>query len=700
MPAPNHGDRMDARRDATHGMNPGGGGGQKGVTADRSGGPGDRKRELPPPPAKIPGIPSEVDPKIFQALRTAADTDDYFSNLQAIALGGLGSQQALANFSVAPEQNYFDYRTSTPEFGPLGSTKSLEDGGISIAEIFRKLSEMSLNAPVTQYAEGGRADAGGRGNDRYRERPRPTSGETTDLTDFGNMIQALMLMTPETRDVESPFGGPDKPRARRPSSEDIPGGLMPRNIPARPPVSQRQVRMPVDNEPMDIIPDAFFDRYQPELITQEALDAPVAPSVPPLPSEKPEAPIRPRPELIEDRLGNELSSARVNPSTVRRTEGPSSYEQALQMFIDRRDATGGGPPPNAYPRTQDQRFEDLENFSDPQFDDDMDEISARLFPFEGGPTALLAAKLGSQPTQSGQQSGQPIKNDSAQQISSGGSGTISSDTPMSDPVFEETSDNNDADRLTVFSSYPDSEGSNDVVDLLRVFGHSNNNQDSESLQNERTEILDNISTLEESDPQQVDPVYGLGGYSDKNNFNAYSSDETRKIAYYVLRSKGFSPQDAKNRVDSMTSDELGQMESMGFAGGGQVRGRRDALPMVEGDHVVPAHAVKGNEGGLAALSKKLMGNQSYDGMIRGPGGPREDAIKTRVYAAGGGISGKMDNLQNPFNSVPARVSDKEYVIPRQAITNLGMMHGAREGDANKAGQDIIYQMVENLKRKA
>jgi hypothetical protein len=40
------------------------------------------------------------------------------------------------------------------------------------------------------------------------------------------------------------------------------------------------------------------------------------------------------------------------------------------------------------------------------------------------------------------------------------------------------------------------------------------------------------------------------------------------------------------------------------------------------------------------------------------------------------------------------------VIPRQAITNLGMMHGAREGDANKAGQDIIYQMVENLKRKA
>jgi hypothetical protein len=178
------------------------------------------------------------------------------------------------------------------------------------------------------------------------------------------------------------------------------------------------------------------------------------------------------------------------------------------------------------------------------------------------------------------------------------------------------------------------------------------------------------------------------------------SQDAERIAYYVLRSQGLSPQDAKNRVDGMTPDELSQMRPGGFAGGGQVRGRRDALPMVEGDHVVPAHAVKGNEGGLAALSKKLMGNKNYDGMIRGPGGPREDAINTRVYASGGGISGKMDNLQNPFNSVPARVSDKEYVIPRQAITNLGMMNGAREGDANKAGQDIIYQLVENLKRKA
>jgi len=122
--------------------------------------------------------------------------------------------------------------------------------------------------------------------------------------------------------------------------------------------------------------------------------------------------------------------------------------------------------------------------------------------------------------------------------------------------------------------------------------------------------------------------------------------------------------------------------------------------MIEGDHVVPAHAVKGNEGGLASLSRRLSGNPSYDGMIRGPGGPRDDAIKTRVYAAGGGISGMMDNLQNPFNSVPARVSNKEYVIPRDAINNLGRMAGAPEGMANKAGQDIIYQLVENLKRKA
>jgi hypothetical protein len=171
----------------------------------------------------------------------------------------------------------------------------------------------------------------------------------------------------------------------------------------------------------------------------------------------------------------------------------------------------------------------------------------------------------------------------------------------------------------------------------------------------------------------------------------------------MMESRGLTQEEAVQELQARFRKTYPMSETVpdySFAKGGSVRGRRNALPMVEGDHVVPAHAVKGNEGGLAALSKKLMGNQSYDGMIRGPGGPREDAIKTRVYAAGGGISGKMDNLQNPFNSVPARVSNKEYVIPRQAITNLGMMNGAREGDANKVGQDIIYQLVENLKRKA
>ncbi len=171
----------------------------------------------------------------------------------------------------------------------------------------------------------------------------------------------------------------------------------------------------------------------------------------------------------------------------------------------------------------------------------------------------------------------------------------------------------------------------------------------------------------------------------------------------IMESRGLTQEEAVQELQATFRKTYPMSETVpdySFAKGGSVRGRRNALPMVEGDHVVPAHAVKGNEGGLAALSKKLMGNQSYDGMIRGPGGPREDAIKTRVYAAGGGISGKMDNLQNPFNSVPARVSNKEYVIPRQAITNLGMMNGAREGDANKVGQDIIYQLVENLKRKA
>jgi hypothetical protein len=641
--------------------------GQRGTTADRSGGPGDRKRELPPPPAKIPGIPSEVDPKIFQALRTAADTDDYFSNLQAIALGGLGSQQALANFSVAPEQNYFDYRTSTPEFGPLGSTKSLEDGGISIAEIFRKLSEMSLNAPVTQYAEGGRADAGGRGNDRYRERPRPTSGGTTDVSDFGQLIQALMLMTPETRDVESPFGGPDKPRVRRPESEVIPGGLMPRNVPPRPPASQTQNRMPVDNSAMNIIPDAFFDRYQPGLITQEALAAPVAPSVPPLPGEKPEAPIRPRPELIEDGLGNELSSARENPSTVRRTEGPSSYEQALQMFIDSRDATGGGPPPSAYPRTEDQRFEDLEAWRDEQFP------TRREQPTKEDIINQMADKLGSQPTRPGE----TTKDERVDQIKGEESGTLPSSEEnalMDTKILKEYGQSDDKPRSVAYEYFRS----------LGLFP-----QDAKRM-------VDNLSDTELNNPARYREA-ALGA-QDQSLGEPDFIDELEKLVSQ-LENRVVPPEEL-NHIMGLYNRRLTEETGSRFAGGGQVRGRRDALPMVEGDHVVPAHAVKGNEGGLAALSKKLMGNQSYDGMIRGPGGPREDAIKTRVYASGGGISGKMDNLQNPFNSVPARVSDKEYVIPRQAITNLGMMHGAREGDANKAGQDIIYQMVENLKRKA
>jgi hypothetical protein len=185
--------------------------------------------------------------------------------------------------------------------------------------------------------------------------------------------------------------------------------------------------------------------------------------------------------------------------------------------------------------------------------------------------------------------------------------------------------------------------------------------------------------------------------------NPQRTATVEKLVRDKMESLGLTQEEAVKELQAMFRKTYPMSETVpdySFAGGGSVRGRRDALPLVEGDHVVPAHAVKGNEGGLAALSKKLMGNQSYDGMIRGPGGPREDAIKTRVYAAGGGISGKMDNLQNPFNSVPARVSNKEYVIPRQAITNLGMMNGAREGDANKVGQDIIYQLVENLKRKA
>ena len=185
--------------------------------------------------------------------------------------------------------------------------------------------------------------------------------------------------------------------------------------------------------------------------------------------------------------------------------------------------------------------------------------------------------------------------------------------------------------------------------------------------------------------EDVPYPYTVRNYETDSSF-LLSVDEMTN--YKALRDEGYSSEEALSLVKE------------GYAKGGPVSSRNEALPMVEGDHVVPAKAVKGNEGGLASLSRRLSGNPSYDGMIRGPGGPREDAIKTRVYAAGGGISGMMDNLQNPFNSVPARVSNKEYVIPRDAINNLGRMAGVSEGMANKAGQDIIYQLVENLKRKA
>ena len=599
-----------------------------------------------------PGIPTfgptapATEPASAEALRQSADIQNYLSDLQRIALGQSDSRAALDRFGVSPEQAMFDYRESFPEFGDSMSN-------LSLAEIIKRFGNMSPNPEP--YAEGGRVGENltSRGDERVRPRPDTTSDSvSTDLARFAQMLNDLMMTGTSEGASENPFGAPDKPRARRPL---IPGGLIPQtgspfyggDAEAFGLTEQFDVTA---GSPLNIIPDAF-DRGR------EAFDNRITPPV---------APAESSPEFGRSR---DLISALTEAQIANR---------ARQIGED------------------------------------------TPFPDSGGtPQAQLQEAL----TASGQRPNLGLTPNEAQRLrqsredtpfpDSGGLTSLPTDIPMPDvPSVSEMGMNED--------------------------------------------IAEEIRRFEE-----------MGSSQDRFYIDQYrrGSQDEQRIAYYVLRSQGLSPQDAKNRVDGMTPDELGQMGSMGFknggetrrpapgllqdnlqpnvtmeaavrdrmesrgltqeeavkelqaifrktypmsetvpdysfAGGGSVRGRRDALPMVEGDHVVPAHAVKGNEGGLAALSKKLMGNKNYDGMIRGPGGPREDAIKTRVYAAGGGISGKMDNLQNPFNSVPARVSDKEYVIPRQAITNLGMMNGAREGDANKAGQDIIYQLVENLKRKA
>lgn len=484
-----------------------------------------------------PGIPTfgptapATEPASPQALREAADIQNYLSDLQRIALGQSDSRAALERFGVSPEQAMFNYRKSFPEFGDSMSN-------LSLAEIIKRLGNMSPNpAP---FAEGGRV-----GDERVRPRPDTTSDPSvtddsvsTDLSRFTKMLKDLMMMpsgSVDSQGKENSFGVSDKPQARRPL---IPGGLIP-------------------------------------------------------------------PETGSPRYGGDAEAFR---------------------FKEQFDVTAGSPlniiPEGARPEIEVER------------------LAPPVAPAES--------------------------------------------TPTMDSEF-----NLSRRELTAFNT-------------LTREGFSGR------------EAMDRVKRMT---PEQLDLMVEVANSPDgfKNGGetrrpapgllqdNPQRTATVEKLVRDKMESLGLTQEEAVKELQAMFRKTYPMSETVpdySFAGGGSVRGRRDALPLVEGDHVVPAHAVKGNEGGLAALSKKLMGNQSYDGMIRGPGGPREDAIKTRVYAAGGGISGKMDNLQNPFNSVPARVSNKEYVIPRQAITNLGMMNGAREGDANKVGQDIIYQLVENLKRKA
>ena len=519
----------------SHGMSPAGGGGQKGTTGNRGGGPEGAARPKNRPQA-LPTIAPVADaPPPLEALRQAADIQNYLTDLQRIALGQADSRAALESFAVAPEQSMFDYRESFPEFGDSMSN-------LSLAEIIKKLGNMSQTPEP--FAEGGRV-----GDERVRPRPDTTSDSvSTDLARFSQMLKDLMMTGTSEGASENPFGAPDKPRARRPL---IPGGLIPSETGSPryggDAEAFRFVMPPRDNSPLNIIPDGA----RPE-IEVERLAPPVAPAE----STPTEDFVQPYRYTMRD------------------------YETDSEFNLSRRELTA---------------FETL--------------------------------------------------------------------------TREGLSEREAMDRVKGMTP--------EQLDLMVEVANS-----SEGFKN---------------GGETRRPAPGL--LQDNPQPNATMEAVVRDI----MESRGLTQEEAVQELQATFRKTYPMSETVpdySFAKGGSVRGRRDALPLVEGDHVVPAHAVKGNEGGLAALSKKLMGNKNYDGMIRGPGGPREDAIKTRVYAAGGGISGKMDNLQNPFNSVPARVSDKEYVIPRQAITNLGMMSGAREGDANKAGQDIIYQLVENLKRKA
>ena len=659
---------------------------QRGVTADRSGRPGSEDRPEKQPQT-LPSIAAAAAAPTLEALREAADIQNYLTDLQRIALGKSDSQAALERFGVAPEQAMFDYRKSFPEFGD-----SLAN--LSLAEITKALGNMS-RAPEN-FAEGGRA------GDSFGSRPnQEDTTVSTDLARFTQMLRDLMMMPSETDDgrgIENPFGDPDKPQARRPIQEATPGGLMPQQSQSRPPVSrmEEQVSLPNDIGPENL---SNFVRNQ-----QSNMPDPLgrefnARQRYPRPSEievETLAPFNPDPQAppvatAEVRTGNDrpIELEQIGSGA----DIYSEADRAMAQEAAERNQSYDIPMPVVSSVPEMQLSEDIAEeirlseemggFGDRQ---NIDQYRESGHPFGSQDAERIAYYILRSQGLSPQEAKNRIDNMTPEELSQMRPGGFA----RGGSVLDVDAIAQKARMIEEEEAFPISEIERSLMSPLQ----EDRREQKGSRIEDRASVAEDMRRLDGVADQRY-----LELYDNSPNYPAGTGD-ARKIAYNVLRSQGLSTRDAHTRVNYMTFDELRQVGARGFAGGGSVRGRRDALPMVEGDHVVPAHAVKGNEGGLAALSKKLMGNKNYDGMIRGPGGPREDAIKTRVFAAGGGIAGKMDNLQNPFNSVPARVSDKEYVIPRQAITNLGMMNGAREGDANKAGQDIIYQLVENLKRKA
>ena len=553
---------------------------QRDITGARSGGPGQTREVARTTPAAaaaaaIPGIGTQPP---AEALRTATDLQNYFSDLQNIALGGQAAQSALARFGIAPEQSYFQYRGSFPEFGDLSGTS----GGL--AGIIRSLGKMSRTPE--SFAEGGRVGESKRRRDIQ-----------TDVGKFGQMLRDLMLMTDE----------PTGRQAERLAMAEEAGYVSPA-------IAQREG---VLYQPGGLMPRVA------ETIEVSSLPSPS--------------------------MSREMTQRERELSRVRRMS--QAERDLMEAVRNEPDITEEMPPvPGERPQIS-RREEEM--------------------PPVPGERPILT------------------ESDNLQRISDLVAQGYSTKEALR--MVQEGDSQAELDLIEAVRNEP-----NITEEMPLVLGFPREASESDNLQKIRDLVAQGYSTKEalrmvqEGDSQAVrnepDIIEEMLPLVLGFPLDAPESDNLQKIRDLVAQ--GYSTKEAIRMVQE------------GYAKGGPVSYRNKALPMIEGDHVVPAKAVKGNEGGLASLSRRLSGNPSYDGMIRGPGGPREDAIKTRVYAAGGGISGMMDNLQNPFNSVPARVSNKEYVIPRDAINNLGRMAGAPEGMANKAGQDIIYQLVENLKRKA